>query len=116
VYPGANGYKIFDNDKNKLIEEVKDDTPFDPTNKVSPFERLDNAHLLNFVESIRGNEKVNAPILEGHKSTLLPQLGNIAYRVGRTLNCDPSNGHILNDKEAMGLWGREYEKGWNVNV
>ncbi len=116
MYPGANGYKIFDNDKNKLIEEVKDDTPFDPTNKVSPFERLDNAHLSNFVESIRGNEKINAPILEGHKSTLLPQLGNIAYRVGRTLNCDPSNGHILNDREAMGLWSREYEKGWNVNV
>jgi hypothetical protein len=36
--------------------------------------------------------------------------------VGRTLNCDPNNGHILNDKEAMTLWSREYEKGWNVNV
>jgi predicted dehydrogenase len=116
VYPGANSYKIFDNDKNTLIEEVKDDTPFDPTNKVSPFERLDNAHLTNFLEAIRGNAKINAPILEGHKSTLLPQLGNIAFRVGRTLNCDPSNGHILNDKEAMELWSREYEKGWNVNV
>lgn len=116
VYPGANSYQVFDNDKNKLIEEVKDDTPFDPTNKVSPFEKLDSEHLLNFVEAIRGNQKINAPILEGHKSTLLPQLGNISFRVGRALNCDPSNGHILNDKEAMALWSREYEKGWNVNV
>ena len=116
VYPGANSYKIFDNIKNTLIEEVKDDTPMDPTNKVSPFESLDTIHLLNFVESIRENQKINAPILEGHKSTLLPQLGNIAFRVGRTLNCDSTNGHILNDKEAMTLWSREYEKGWNVNV
>ena len=116
VYPGANSYKIFDNDKNALVEEVKDNTPFDPTNKVSPFEGLEASHLLNFVEAIRENEKVNAPILEGHKSTLLPQLGNIAFRTGRTLNCDPSNGHILNDKEAMTLWSREYEKGWNVTV
>ena len=116
VYPGANSYKIFDNDKNALITEVKDDTPMDPTNKVSPFESLDTLHLKNFVESIRETEKINAPILEGHKWTLLPQLGNIAFRVGRTLNCDPSNGHILNDKEAMTLWSREYEKGWNVNV
>jgi len=116
VYPGANSYKIFDNDKNTLIEEVKDNTPFDPTNKVSPFESLDSSHLVNFVEAIRENEKINAPILEGHKSTLLPQLGNIAFRTGRTLNCDPTNGHILNDKEAMALWSREYEKGWNVNV
>ena len=116
VYPGANSYKIFDNIKNTLIEEVKDDTPMDPTNKVSPFESLDTIHLVNFVESIRENQKINAPILEGHKSTLLPQLGNIAFRVGRTLNCDATNGHILNDKEAMALWSREYEKGWNVNV
>lgn len=116
VYPGANSYKIFDNDKNTLIEEVKDNTAFDATNKVSPFETLDMIHLKNFAEAVRENEKINAPILEGHKSTLLPQLGNIAFRVGRTLNCDPSNGHILNDTEAMNLWSREYEKGWNVMV
>ena len=33
VYPGSNSYKVFSND-NKLVEEVKDDTPFDPSNKV----------------------------------------------------------------------------------
>lgn len=115
VYPGANSYKIFDSG-NKLVSEVIDDTPFDASNPVSPLEKLDGLHLLNFVESIRGKEKINAPILEGHKSTLLPQLGNIAYRVGRTLNCDPVNGHILNDKEAMQLWSREYEKNWEVKV
>jgi predicted dehydrogenase len=115
VYPGANDYKIFDLN-NKLIFEAKDDTPFDPTNKVSPTALLDSFHLANFCEAIRGKEKINAPILEGHKSTLLPQLGNIAYRVGRTLNCDPTNGHILNDKEAMKLWSRDYEKGWEIKV
>lgn len=116
VYPGANSFKIYSNEKNELVEEVKDDTPFDPTNKVSPFEALDMMHLNNFVETIRENDKLKAPILEGHKSTLLPQLGNIAYRVGRALDCDPSNGRILNDKEAMALWAREYEKGWDLNV
>lgn len=115
VYPGSNSFKVFDKG-NKLILEVKDNTHFDPTNKVSPTEKLDARHLLNFVEAIRGNEKINAPILEGHKSTLLPQLGNIAYRIGRTLNCDPTNGHILKDKEAMKLWTRAYEKGWEIRI
>ncbi len=115
VYPGANSYKIFDN-TNKLVSEMNDDTPFDASNQVSPLEKLDGLHLLNFVEAIREKEKINAPILEGHKSTLLPQLGNIAFRVGRTLNCDPANGHILNDKEAMMLWSREYEKGWEIKI
>ncbi len=114
-YPGANSYKVFDA-ASKLVYEAKDNTIADPTNKVSPFEALDTLHLVNFVEAVREKEKINAPILEGHKSTLLPQLGNIAYRVGRALKCDPANGHILNDKEAMKLWSREYEKGWNVKV
>ena len=115
VYPGSNSYKVFD-ESNKLVFEAKDDTPFDPKNTVSPTELLDGLHLQNFCEAIRGKEKINAPILEGHKSTLLPQLGNIAYRVGRNLKCDPTNGHILEDKEAMKLWSREYEKGWEVKV
>jgi len=31
------------------------------------------------------------------------------------LYCDTSNGHI-NDKDAMKLWKREYEKGWEPKV
>jgi predicted dehydrogenase len=115
VYPGANSYQVFDNN-NKLVSETKDDTPFDPTNPVSPLEALDKLHLVNFIEAIRENEKINAPIAEGHKSTLLPQLGNIAFRTGRTLRCNPENGHILDDGEAMKLWSREYEKGWMPKV
>lgn len=115
VYPGANSYSIYDQ-KGKLVKEVKDDTPYDATNTVSPLEKLDATHLQNFISSIRGDTKLTGEILNGHKSTLIAQLGNIAYRVGRTLNCNPQNGHILDDKEAMQLWGREYDKGWNVRV
>jgi predicted dehydrogenase len=111
VYPGSNSYKIFDAD-NKLVLDVKDNTPYDANNTVSPTELLDGLHMQNFAEAIRGKEIINAPIIEGHKSTLLPQLGNIAFRVGRVLKCNPENGHILNDKEAITLWSREYEKGW----
>ena len=61
-------------------------------------------------------DSLNSEIGEGHKSTLLCHLGNIAYRTGRTLKCDPSNGHILGDKDAMAFWTREYEKGWEPKV
>jgi predicted dehydrogenase len=115
VYPGANSYSIYDS-KNVLVSEVKDDTPYDPTNTVSPLEKQDALHMQNFVNAIRGEAQLTSPITEGHKSTVLPQLGNIAYRVGRTLTCDPKNGHIMNDPEAMKLWSREYEKGWQVKV
>ncbi|MDB5086536.1 MAG: Alpha-N-acetylgalactosaminidase [Mucilaginibacter sp.] len=114
-YEGGNGYKIYDGD-NKLVREVKDATVVDATNKVSPTEALDGLHMKNFIETIQGAAKLNCPIETGFKSTLLPQLGNISYRVDRVLHINPSNGHILNDPEAMKLWSREYEKGWAPKV
>jgi predicted dehydrogenase len=114
-YPGGNSFTVYDY-ANKVVAKISDNTKVDAGNTVSPTADLDGLHLLNFCEAIRGNEKINAPITEGHKSTLLPQLGNIAFRVGRVLECDPSNGHILHDKEAMKLWSREYEKGWDPKV
>jgi predicted dehydrogenase len=114
-YGGGNGYQVYDYD-NKLVKEIKDETPVDASNKVSPTELLDRVHLQNFVKAIQGTEKLNQTIINGHKSTLIPQLGNIAQRVGRVLNLDSTNGHILNDADAAKLWGREYQPGWNLKV
>ncbi|MFN0197641.1 MAG: Gfo/Idh/MocA family protein [Planctomycetaceae bacterium] len=80
--------------------------------------RGDNEHIVNFLTAIRENKPVslNAEIEEGHKSTLLCHLGNIAHRTGRTLNCDPQSGHIIGDDKAMQYWSREYEPGWEPVV
>ena len=69
-------------------------------------------HLADFLTNIRQQGRPHADIAEGHKSTLLCHLGNIAWRTGRTLHCDPQTGHILNDDDAMRLWAREYRAGW----
>jgi len=112
---GNDDYKIFDAD-NKLVKEVQSATKNDGTNTVSATGNLDLFHFNNFVDSVRGDAKINSPIDEGHKSVLLCHLANIAQRTGRTLHTDPKNGHILNDAEAMKLWRREYEKGWEPKV
>jgi len=78
----------------------------------------DDEHVVNLLDAIRNDQPLalNAEIAEGHKSTLLCHLGNIAHRTGRTLNCDAANGHILGDEEAAGLWRRQYEPGWEPVV
>jgi predicted dehydrogenase len=76
----------------------------------------DGAHLQNFLQCVRSGARPNAEIEEGHKSTLLCHLGNIAWRVGRTLNLDPKTGRITGDGEAAALWRREYRKGWEPKV
>jgi predicted dehydrogenase len=76
----------------------------------------DRPHFQNFVDTIRGQAQLNAEISIGHRSTLLCHLGNIAWRTGRTVHCDPANGHIQNDPEAAALWERQYRPGWKPVV
>jgi predicted dehydrogenase len=76
----------------------------------------DAMHVSNLLDGVRNGKALNSEIEEGHKSTLLCHLGNIAYRVGRSLSCDPKTGRIRNDPKAMAFWTREYEKGWEPKV
>ena len=77
---------------------------------------LTDRHIANFMAAIRDGVTQASPIDEGHKSTLLCHLGNISQYVGRALDCDPANGRILGDDEAMAYWHRSYEPGWELQV
>jgi predicted dehydrogenase len=111
----GNAYTIYDL-KNNVVKEVKNTAKIDPNNLMSPAASLEHAHAQNFLDGIRKGTPLVSPILSGHQSTLLSQLGNIAQRTGRTLNINPENGHILNDPEAMQYWSREYAPGWEPKV
>ncbi len=109
-------YTLYDA-KNKVIKEVKGGGQNDASNTLSSTGiELDALHVRNFVDAAHGQAKANSPIEEGHKSVAMLHLGNIAWRVGRTLNCDPKDGHIQNDADAAKLWRRDYEPGWEPNV
>lgn len=111
VIEGGNSYKVYDLN-NKLIKEVSGSQEIGTGNLSNPSQYLDVLHIQNFFDGIRKGTPLNSDIVGGHQSTLLVQLGNIALRSGETLKIDPKNGHILNSKEAMKYWSREYEPGW----
>ena len=112
---GHNGYRIFDM-KNKLVKELASKDVIDGRDPNSPSANLDMGHIADFIDAIKTNRRPNGDIEELHKSTLLVQLGNIAWRTGHRLMIDPSNGHIVNDPEAQRLWSRTYEPGWEPIV
>ena len=115
VIESGNSYKIYDL-KNNLVKEVKNNFTVDARNLSDPSQNLDALHILNFFDGIRLGTRLNSDIVSGHQSTLLVQLGNISQRVGRSLQIDPQNGHILNDKAAMKFWSREYQAGWEPRI
>ncbi|MEJ7769120.1 MAG: Gfo/Idh/MocA family oxidoreductase [Chitinophagaceae bacterium] len=112
---GGNAYTIYDLD-NKVVKDIKNDQKIDPRNLANPAENLDSLHIRNLFDGIRKGVKVNSDIVSGHQSTLLVQLGNIALRSGYSLDIDPKNGHILNNKDATKYWKREYQPGWEPSV
>jgi predicted dehydrogenase len=73
---------------------------------------MTDAHFANFIAGIRKDEKLNAPIAVGNIAVTMLHLSNIAWELNRELPVDTKDGRILNDPEAMKLWGREYEPGW----
>jgi predicted dehydrogenase len=72
---------------------------------------IEMPHLRNFLTCVKDpTQRPNADIEEGHKSTRLCHLGNIALRVGRTLQFDAKTETIKDDAEANQLLGRTYRK------
>jgi hypothetical protein len=98
----SNGYKVFDMAGKTLAEAA--------------VQTDDASHVGNFLTCIRQDQRPNAEIEEGVKSTTLCHLGNIAYRTGRTIKFDPQGKQIVGDREQIALWSREYQPGWEPVV
>ncbi len=67
-------------------------------------------HYKNFVDASRARDKkmLNGPVETAYMAASLAHLGNIAYRLGRTLNFDPQKEVFVGDKEANAMLTRKY--------
>ena len=61
---------------------------------------------------VEKNHTPAADIEPAHRSSVLPMLGMISYRLGRSLQWDGAKEQILNDQEANHLLRRDYRKPW----
>lgn len=110
LFIDGNGYKVTD-PGGSVVREVR--APERGTlTTAGPGQSLDAGHVANFAEAIRGKATLAADIDGGHTSTLMAHLSNIAWKTGRVLTCDPATGRIQHDDEAMTMWSRTYEPGW----
>ena len=84
----------------------------EPGPVITAEEKVDSGqiHFQNFIDTMRSRkvEDLHAPLEEGHLSTTLCHLGNIAYRVGRSVKFDGTTERFVGDSEADELLGRTY--------
>jgi len=71
-------------------------------------------HAKNFIECVRTRKRPVADVEIGHRSTIVPHLGNIAFKTGRKLKWDGAKEEIIADPEASKLLGRQARKPWDL--
>jgi predicted dehydrogenase len=114
VVVDRDGYQVYDLKGNRTdaFDTGSATTSADLTGRDS----MTDAHFANFIAAIRQGEKLNAPVSVGNVAVTMLQLSNIAWEVNRELEIDAGDGHILHDPEALSMWGRTYEKGWEPHL
>lgn len=108
------GYIVYDLD-NKEVKRVQVEQVVDQIDTVGGGDMTD-LHIDNFAKAISRGDKLNSPIDEGQISVIALHLANISQYVGRSLNLNPRNGRIIGDSEAMSMWNRRYEPGWEPRI
>ena len=69
-------------------------------------------HVQNLFDTIRGKAQLTAPIDDASKSMAMVHYANIAYRIKKGFDINQNTGMMF-DREAMALWSRTYEPGWD---
>jgi predicted dehydrogenase len=73
-------------------------------------------HYKDFFEAMRKRSKPVCDVEIGHRTATVCNIGNIAYRLNRSLKWDPKKEAFKNDKEANALLGRSMNKEWGIKI
>lgn len=102
LFYGSRGYMA------KTVEEWR--TYMGKSREPGPTGSGQANHYQVFVDAIRGDDPrtFNQSIVEGAHTCMLAHLGNISYRLGRSLRFDPDAMRCVGDREADAMLTREY--------
>ena len=114
--PAASGVFVFGSKGWMKVSDDKAEVFFGRKNEPGPTLTAEGnadegqVHFDNFISCVRSRKsnELNAAIEEGHLSTTLCHLGNISYRVNRSVQFDGAAERFVGDDEADKLLTRTY--------
>jgi predicted dehydrogenase len=71
-------------------------------------------HYRDFLNAIKSRKAPICDVETGHRSATVCNIGNIAYKLQRSLTWNPEKESFKKDKEADRLLGRSMQKEWKV--
>jgi predicted dehydrogenase len=89
---------------------------YKPGPAIPNLEQPEVTHFQNFIDCVRSRNRqnLNCEVEQGHLSTSLCHLANIAFRTGRKLIFDPKTETFPNDAEANQFLTRKYREPYVV--
>jgi len=73
-------------------------------------------HTANFIDAMKSREQPVSDVWSHNRMLEICHLSNIAMRLGRDLDWDPSKREIIGDPEANAFLSRENRKGFEIDV
>jgi len=75
-----------------------------------PARKAGGDHYANFIKAMRSRKTAdqNGPVETAHLASALAHMGNISYRLGRTLTFDAVNERFVGDEDANAMVKRQY--------
>jgi len=115
IFFGTEGYMTIPDYSSYYVFLGPKRTP-GPSASVPGNPMMDTDHFANWIAAVRSRKPgdLYAEIEEGHLSSTLCHLANIAYRTGHTLTFDPKSERFPGDDEANKLLTRPYRKPYVV--
>ena len=113
VFVNRNKYVLYD--RNGSVLRDYESATKEAGNVLGGGGDMSTLHVQNFFDGIRGKVILNAPIDDASISNAMVHYANIAYRINKGYDIDDKTGYMFN-KEAMALWSRVYEPGWEPKI
>ncbi|WP_338868199.1 Gfo/Idh/MocA family oxidoreductase [Spirosoma sp. SC4-14] len=73
-------------------------------------------HYKDFLDAMRKRSKPVCDVEIGHRTATVCNIGNIAYRLNRSLQWNPKKEQFKNDAEANALLGRQMNSDWGIRL
>ncbi len=111
IFLGSEGYMIVPDFSNYYTFLGRKHEPGPSTNGEPPT-LMNDPHFENWIKAVRSRDsaRLASDVVEGHLSSSLCYLGNIAYQTERTLKFDPATERFIDDETACRLLTRDYRE------
>jgi predicted dehydrogenase len=104
------GYRI----RPEVVGQGKERKPAMAEVEVASRNDMVEAHIQNFLDCVRSRKTPNTSIEEGHYTAVVCHLGNLATRLGRTMQWDAEKEKVIGDPEANKALQPDYRKPWKL--